>query len=74
MLCLNGSQRYVQNGKIVSLKHLKKEVRQVRKGLECGVIVADYAEAEAGDIFTFYEMVPKKPSLYDALDADLSGP
>ena len=58
----------VHEGKVVSLKHFKKEVKSVRRGQECGVVLADFAGAAAGDTLTFYEMVPRKPGLYDALD------
>ena len=56
----------VHEGRLVSLKHYKEEVASVRRGQECGVILADYSGAEPGDVYTFYEMVPRTPSLYDA--------
>ena len=59
--------KMIHEGNVVSLKHLKKEVASVRRGQECGVIIADYAGAEEGDVLTFYEMVPRKPALYEAL-------
>ena len=55
----------VHEGTIVSLKHFKEEVKKVRRGQECGVILADFKGCEEGDLLTFYDMVPRKPSLYE---------
>lgn len=60
----------VHEGRVVSLKQHKKDVRTVRRGQECGVILADFSDTQQGDILTFYEMVPRKPSMYDALPGE----
>ena len=52
-------------GRIVSLKHFKEDVKKVRKGSECGVIIADYGDFQEGDRLSFYEVVPRKLGLYD---------
>ena len=62
----------VHEGRVVSLKSFKKEVPSVRRGQECGVILADFAGAAPGDVFTFFEMVPRRPGLYEALADDES--
>ena len=62
----------MHDGHVISLKHLKKEMPSVKRGQECGVILADFSGAESGDTFTFYEMVPRRPSLYAALEKDAS--
>ena len=60
----------VHDGKVISLKQHKKGVKSVRRGQECGVILADFADTEAGDVLTFYEMVPRRPGLYEVLAGD----
>jgi hypothetical protein len=42
------------------------QVKSVRKGQECGIILHGYGEYEPGDRLVFYEMVARRPSLYDA--------
>ena len=56
----------LHEGKLVSLKHFKDEVKKVRKGQECGIVLANYTEFEAGDTLKFFEMVAKKRHLYEA--------
>ena len=58
----------VHVGTVVSLRHFKQEVKVVRKGQECGVVLADFNACEAGDVITFYDVIARKPSLYDALE------
>ena len=60
----------VHDGKVVSLKRFKDEVRAVRTGQECGIVLHDYGDFEVDDVLSFYEVVPRKPGLYDALEAD----
>ena len=60
----------MHDGHVISLKHFKKEVQSVRRGQECGVILAAFSGAEPGDELTFYEMVARRPGLYEALDPD----
>ena len=60
----------LHEGRVVSLKSFKDEVRAVKSGKECGVILADFGAFEPADELTFFEMVPKKPGLYDALEPD----
>ncbi len=57
----------VYDGTLASLKHFKDEVRTAAKGSECGMIMHDFGGVEAGDMITAYEVVARKPSLYDAV-------
>jgi translation initiation factor IF-2 len=57
----------VYDGTLASLKHFKDEVRTVAKGSECGIILHDFGGVEAGDTITSYEVVARKPALYDAV-------
>ena len=56
----NGRMRVIRNGKMVfegpvsSLKHLQDDVREVRKGFECGVGVKGFDDLEAGDTLECY--------------------
>ncbi|KOO53049.1 translation initiation factor if-2 [Chrysochromulina tobinii] len=61
-----GAGNVLHEGRVVSLKHFKNEVKTVRRGLECGIVLANYSGCEPGDILTFYDIVPRKPSLYEA--------
>lgn len=48
-------------GTIDTLKHLKKDVTEIRKGTECGIGLADFSDVKAGDeIVTFNKIeVPR---------------
>ena len=56
----NGRMRVIRNGKVIfegpvsSLKHLQDDVREVRKGFECGVGVKGFDDLEAGDTLECY--------------------
>ncbi|KAK8861396.1 translation initiation factor IF-2 [Kwoniella newhampshirensis] len=52
----------VYEGKIETLKHLKKEVQEVRKGMECGIALEGFADIREGDeIVTFTKIeVPRE--------------
>lgn len=41
---------------IASLKRVKDDVREVQKGLECGIVLANFSEVQEGDIFESYEV------------------
>ena len=60
-----GDSQVMHEGKIVSLKHFKEEVKKVRRGQECGVVLANWGGCEPGDVLTFFEVVARKPSLYE---------
>ena len=57
----------VHEGRVVSLKHFKAEVKSVRKGQECGLVLANWSGCEPGDVLTFYEIVARKPALYEGV-------
>lgn len=57
----------LHEGKVVSLRHFKQEVRTVRKGSECGMVLANWSDLREGDTITLYEVVARKPGLYDGL-------
>jgi len=58
--------KQVHDGKVISLRHFKQEVRSMKKGSECGMILHDFSGLDKGDLVLFYEMVTRKPALYEA--------
>jgi translation initiation factor IF-2 len=46
----------VWKGGIQSLKRVKEDVREVQKGIECGILLAGYNDAQVGDILEAYEI------------------
>ncbi len=52
----------IHEGKIASLKHLKKDVTEIKKGYECGINIQDFKDIQEGDIieaFTIEKSPPK---------------
>lgn len=49
--------KIVFTGELSSLKHLKDDVTEVKKGLECGLQFNQWSQFEAGDIIEAYEEV-----------------
>lgn len=41
---------------ISSLKRVKEDVREVQKGLECGILLSNFSGVQEGDIFESYEV------------------
>lgn len=46
----------IWKGQIASLKRVKEDVKEVQKGLECGVLLANFNEVKEGDIIEAYEI------------------
>lgn len=46
----------VWKGTIASLKRVKEDVREVQKGLECGILLSNFPGIQEGDILEAYEM------------------
>lgn len=49
-------QDVVWKGTIASLKRVKEDVREVQKGLECGILLNNFSEVREGDILEAYEI------------------
>lgn len=47
----------VWKGAIASLKRVKEDVREVKKGLECGILLDGFNDTKVGDILVNYEIV-----------------
>ncbi len=56
----------VYEGKVASLRHFKEEVRSLKAGAECGIILHSCASSVlAGDVIEVYEMAERHQSLYE---------
>jgi translation initiation factor IF-2 len=51
--------------KLQTLKHLKESVKEVRRGVECGIQLQDYNEAQVGDVLVCYTVREEKRKLGD---------
>ena len=50
----------IYDGAIASVQREKDSVKEVKKGLECGITIENYSDIKAGDIIESYEMVEIK--------------
>ena len=50
----------IYDGNVNSLQREKDSVKEVKKGLECGITIENYSDIRVGDIIEAYEMVLKK--------------
>ncbi len=50
----------IYDGKIASVQREKETVKEVKKGLECGITIDGYSDIKEGDIFKSYEIVEVK--------------
>jgi translation initiation factor IF-2 len=53
---LRRDKEVVWKGTIASLKRVKDDVREVAKGLECGILLNNFNEVQEGDILEAYEI------------------
>ena len=53
----------VYTGELASLKRYKDDVKEVKKGYECGLNIKNYNDIKVGDIIEGYEEVEVKKTL-----------
>ncbi|PAF50725.1 translation initiation factor IF-2 [Helicobacter sp. 13S00401-1] len=53
----------VHEGKIASLKRFKDDVREVKKGFECGIMLEGFNDLKAEDVIETYKQIAKKREL-----------
>lgn len=53
---LKRGQEIVWKGTISSLKRVKEDVREVQKGLECGILLNNFNDVREGDIIEAYDV------------------
>ncbi len=69
MVTRHSNIRVVRNGKIVhkgtvgSLRVFKDDVKEVREGFECGIVIKDFPEVEPMDILQAFELETIPPTL-----------
>lgn len=54
---LKRGQEIVWKGTISSLKRVKEDVREVQKGLECGILLNNFNDVREGDIIEAYDVI-----------------
>jgi translation initiation factor IF-2 len=50
----------IHSGKIISLKRFKDDVKEVKKGFECGIGIEDFEDIKPGDIIEVQKEVQKQ--------------
>ena len=45
----------VYDGRIGSLRRFKEDVREVTTGMECGIVLENFADVKEGDMLEVYE-------------------
>jgi translation initiation factor IF-2 len=53
----------IHKGRIASLRVLKDDVKEVREGFECGIVIDSFPEIEPGDIIQAFDMETLTPTL-----------
>ena len=53
----------IHTGNLASLKRFKEEVKEVKSGFECGVMLENYSDIKVGDIIETYEEVKTERKL-----------
>ncbi|KAG8896834.1 hypothetical protein FRC00_005205 [Tulasnella sp. 408] len=68
-LAKHKTARVVRNGEVIAdcklneMRHLKSEVNEVRKGMECGLRFETYADFQPGDLIQAYDIIELEPTL-----------
>ena len=57
------SKELIYNGEVVSLRHLKEDMKEVKAGFECGIRLDNFADFMEGDEIEFYNIELKKATL-----------
>lgn len=53
---LRRNNEVIWKGTIASLKRVKEDVREVQKGIECGILLNNYSDIQENDIIEAYEI------------------
>ncbi len=53
----------LHSGRISSLRVFKDDVREVKEGQECGIVVAEYPDVQPGDVLEAFELETIRPEL-----------
>ena len=53
----------INEGEIVSLKHIKDDAKEMKEGFECGIGVDNFSKFKEGDVVVCYEIKSIKRTL-----------
>ena len=53
----------IHTGVLASLKRFKEEVKEVKSGFECGVMIDNYSDIKIGDVIETFEEVKTERKL-----------
>ena len=53
----------IHTGALESLKRFKEEVKEVKSGFECGIMLENYSDIKIGDIIETYEEIKTERKL-----------
>ncbi len=53
----------IHTGSLTSLKRFKEEVKEVKSGFECGIMIENYSDIKIGDIIETYEEIKTERKL-----------
>ena len=56
ILRLKREDKEVWRGNMSSLKRVKEDVREVQKGIECGILLSNFSDVQEGDILEAFEI------------------
>ncbi|MEJ2437270.1 MAG: translation initiation factor IF-2 [Sulfurovaceae bacterium] len=56
-------EEVVYEGRIASLKRFSDDVKEVKKGFECGIILDDFNDIKAGDVIEAYKSIEAQATL-----------
>jgi len=48
-----------ETGSLDTMRQLKKEITEARKGTECGLTLKDFSDFQEGDLIQMYERIEK---------------
>jgi len=60
---LKRNDEVIWEGNILSIKHLKDEIKEAKKGFECGLLLQGFNKFELGDLIETYEIEYLEPTL-----------
>jgi translation initiation factor IF-2 len=55
--------RVLHKGSVQSLRIFKEDVKEVRDGFECGIVVEGFGDVQPGDILQSFEIETIAPTL-----------
>ncbi|PPQ71496.1 hypothetical protein CVT26_011263 [Gymnopilus dilepis] len=53
------SGQIVHEGSLDTMRQLKRDITEARKGMECGLSLKDFSDLQEGDLIQFYEKIEK---------------